>query len=314
MNGVLSAEDSALLDLLGLAKRRGYRFVTPTPATHARVLARQVRRRARSIEDVLGWNLPFEAGDIEDEELVDCLRKASALEGDIILRSRFRISSLHDQLYLHSSYPTESKDSVFLGPDSYRFADLIQMELQACRPRRGCRIADIGTGAGVGAVVASAFCNRPHVFATDINPLAVRLARINVIAAATNADIFQGFGLDGVAGPLDLVTINPPYIIDDRNRTYRNGGRMRGSEVSLDLAGIALASLAPGGRLILYTGSAIVGGHDALRAALGEAAERHECQMRYREVDPDVFGEELDRPQYVDVDRIAVVAAVMTRA
>ena len=314
MNDDLSAEDSALLDLLGLARRRGYGFITPTPATHARVVARPDRRRARSIEDVLGWNLPFEPGDVDDDELVDCLHRASGLDGDGIFRSRFRIASLHDQLYLHSSFPTESKDSVFLGPDSYRFADLIRAEVPARRFGRGCRIADIGTGAGIGAVVASVLCNQPRVFATDVNRLAVRLARINLIAAGTNADIIEGFGLDGVPGPLDLITINPPYIIDECGRTYRNGGRMHGGEVSLDLAGIAMASLASGGCLILYTGSAIVEGHDAIKAALGDAAERHGCKMRYREIDPDVFGEELDKPQYADVDRIAAVAAMMTRA
>jgi hypothetical protein len=35
--------------------------------------------------------------------------------------------------------------------------------------------------------------------------------------------------------------------------------------------------------------------------------------MRYREIDPDVFGEELDDPAYRDVDRIALVAVVLTR-
>jgi hypothetical protein len=35
--------------------------------------------------------------------------------------------------------------------------------------------------------------------------------------------------------------------------------------------------------------------------------------MRYREIDPDVFGEELEMPAYRDVDRIALIAAIITR-
>jgi hypothetical protein len=64
---------AALLDLLRLLDARGYRFVTPTPATHARVVARPHRARARSVADVLGWSLPFAPGTIDNaiETLLD---------------------------------------------------------------------------------------------------------------------------------------------------------------------------------------------------------------------------------------------------
>ena len=71
--------------------------------------------------------------------------------------------------------------------------------------------------------------------------------------------------------------------------------------------------LAGGGRLILYTGSAIIGGADPLREALASALAVRGCSLRYREIDPDVFGEELDGPAYAEVDRIALVAAIATR-
>jgi hypothetical protein len=38
------------------------------------------------------------------------------------------------------------------------------------------------------------------------------------------------------------------------------------------------------------------------------------CTLDYREIDPDVFGEELSKPIYADVERIAVVGAVITKA
>ena len=88
---------------------------------------------------------------------------------------------------------------------------------------------------------------------------------------------------------------------------------MHGGEVSLEIARMAAARLAPGGRLVLYTGSAIVDGADPLRAALGSAMGELGCTVRYQELDPEVFGEELAKPSYADVDRIALVAAIAER-
>ena len=79
------------------------------------------------------------------------------------------------------------------------------------------------------------------------------------------------------------------------------------------MATAAAERLAPGGRLILYTGSAIVAGQDRLHAALASALATRGCMLRYREIDPDVFGEELAGPLYAEVDRIALVAAIATK-
>lgn len=305
--------DIALLDLLGLLRDEGYHFVTPTPATHARVLARPDRREARDLRDIFGWSLPFPS-DFPPQPLLECLRAADALQADGPLwRSRFRVSALHDNLYLHSAYPTDAEDSVFFGPDSYRFADLIAAEL-ATRPLPpGARIADIGGGAGVGAVVAAKACPQARIFMTDVNPKALRLARINAAAAGTAIETIEGAGLSGVQPPLDLVTLNPPYIIDEAGRTYRDGGGMHGGELSLDLSTAAMERLAEKGRVLLYTGSAILKGEDPLRLALADEAARHGLRLDYRELDPDVFGEELTKPQYKDVERIALVAATIGR-
>ena len=50
-----------------------------------------------------------------------------------------------------------------------------------------------------------------------------------------------------------------------------------------------------------------------MQRRLADLAEASGCDLRYREIDPDVFGEELETPAYADVDRIALVAAVMDR-
>lgn len=306
--------DAALLRLIETLRLRGYGFVTPTPATHARVVARPACRVAQGVEDVLGWSLPFEAG-LLDAELFAILREADALEPapEGRLRSRYRVSSLKGQLYLHSAYPTEATDSVFFGPDSYRFAGLIEAELAQTPPRRDAAVVDIGTGAGVGAIVAAGLVPDARVAMTDCNREALRLARINAQAAGATIRAVESDDLTGIEGPIDVVLANPPYIMDDADRIYRSGGGMLGGQVSLDMARMAAPRLAPGGRMILYTGSAIAGGEDLLRTALADLARAEGLALRYREIDPDVFGEELDKPAYAAVDRIAVVAAILMR-
>ncbi|MET0372832.1 MAG: methyltransferase [Rhizorhabdus sp.] len=308
-----SREDAALLALLRHLARARYRFVTPTPLTHQRALERREDAAAADLRDVFGWNLPFAAGVLEPA-VEGMLRSAGMLErAPPLHRSGVRVSTVLDRLYLHAAFPTLADDAVFLGPDSYRFANLIADELAARSVPAGARIADIGTGAGVGAITAAALSPLAAIVATDINPCALRLARINAAAAGVGLETCETSGLDGVAGNFDLVLLNPPYMMDQAGRAYRDGGGMHGGRLSLDLTSAALPRLAAGGRLVLYTGSAIVAGEDRLHAALCAAAQAHGCALRYREIDPDVFGEDLDQPQYGEVDRIAVITAVFTR-
>ncbi|MDB5690826.1 MAG: methyltransferase [Sphingomonas bacterium] len=309
---VHDARDAALLALLGGLEARGYAFVTPTPATHARVVGRPGRERAATVADVFGWSLPFAAG-VLDDDLGSLARAAGILvpAGEGLERSTLRVSALHGRLFLHSAYPTSERDAVFLGPDSYRFADLIAAELAECPP--AARIVDIGTGAGVGGIVAAGSCPEATVTLTDINPAALRLARINAIHNRIEATCLLSDKLEGVPPGIDVVLANPPYIIDPDGREYRDGGALHGGQISLDMAVAAAERLAPGGRLILYTGSAIIDGEDRLRNALASALALRGCSLRYREIDPDVFGEELDGPAYADVDRIALVGAIATR-
>lgn len=307
-------EAYALRRLLRHLQQTGYRFITPTPASHARVLARQPERLGTSAEEVLGWSLPFVVGNL-DPALVDILAEANALvhEGGGRFRPRIRVSTVHGHLFIHSAFPTTAEDSVFLGPDSYRFADLIRRELTAAPPRFGSVILDIGTGAGVGAVVAAGLVENATVVGTDLNPQALALAAINAEEAGHPMQALEGRDLAGFPDGIDIGLANPPYVIDPAGRTYRNGGGMHGAEVSVAMTKAGLAALNRGGRFILYTGSAIVGGVDELEAELRRMASGH-FDLRYQELDPDVFGEELDTPGYEDVDRIAVVAAVFERA
>jgi methylase of polypeptide subunit release factors len=124
----------------------------------------------------------------------------------------------------------------------------------------------------------------------------------------------EGRNLAGIDGAPDLVLANPPYIIDPAGRAYRDGGDLHGAGVALAMARAAVPRLAAGGRFLLYTGSAIVDGRDALEDRLTKLAAAEDCTLRYTEIDPDVFGEELETPAYADVERIALVTAVIERA
>ena len=72
----------------------------------------------------------------------------------------------------------------------------------------------------------------------------------------------------------------------------------------------ALARLTPGGTLILYTGAPVVAGVDKFREAIASVISDNVIDVSYEEIDPDVFGEELENVAYSGVDRIAAVALV----
>lgn len=292
-----------LLALLNALQTRSYTFVTPTPATHARVLAR--RTAARDARDAFGWSLPFAEATL-DPELLRLARDADIIEARGALHaSHLRISTLDDLFFLHSAFPTAQNDSVFFGPDSYRFAAFLKAELPKLSPRR---IVDIGTGTGVGAIVGARCAPRAKILATDINPAALRLAHVNAAHAGVCVEALETSALDGLDGDIDCIIANPPYIADATHRAYRDGGDMHGGALSLAWAKAAASRLTRGGAFLLYTGSAIVGGEDKLKVALLEALDGFD--ISYRERDPDVFGEELERADYADVERIAVVGLV----
>jgi methylase of polypeptide subunit release factors len=302
---------AALLSLLAALDADGYDFVTPTPATHARVVARPDRREARTLRDIFGWSLPF-ARDLLPAPLFNALERSDAIErsGEHFM-AKLRVSRVGGSLYLHSAYPTDGRDAVFLGPDTYRFADFIAAQLGAMSS--GTRIVDLGAGSGVGAITAGLLNRQADLTLVDVNRDALFLAGINAEFAGVPVTLVEADSLAGVADPLDLVLANPPFIMDADGRAYRDGGDMHGARLSFDWAVAAAGRLTPGGRLLLYTGSAIVDGRDGLRDALAARSNALGCTLDYREIDPDIFGEELDEPPYADVERIAAVGVILTK-
>jgi methylase of polypeptide subunit release factors len=176
------------------------------------------------------------------------------------------------------------------------------------------RAVDIGCGAGVGALVVARARPDAEVLAVDINPRALRLTAVNAeLAGLANVTAYHSDVLGSVEGTFDLIVANPPYMNDDRQRAYRHGGGALGEQLSVRIAGEAVRRLALGGSLVLYTGVAIVAGEDPFLAAVKPLLGSDAFGWTYRELDPDVFGEELAKPGYERVERIAVVALTVTR-
>jgi len=305
--------DQALLQLGQRLRADGYRFTCVTPATHSRVNARDGSGQASSLRDVFGWSRPFAPGLVSNDEL-ELLERAQVLvpRGEL-LGSSVRWSSLDDLLLVHSAFPTEASDAVFFGPDSYRFAQVIHEHLQH-NPRPVEHAVDIGCGSGVGALLIARAAQHAQVSAVDINPLALRYATINAaLAGVSNVSVAPSDVLDGISGTFDLIVANPPYMLDRSARTYRHGGGALGAELSLRIVEQACERLTRHGTLLLYTGVAIVDGRDALLEAIRLRLAGPQWAWAYREIDPDVFGEQLAEPGYEQVERIAAVALTVTR-
>jgi len=298
--------DAALLELLSRLEAAGYDFVSPTPAVHGLVARRRRAGEADLLRDVLGWGRAFHA-ETAPAWLLDVLTEADALREDADgLRARLRVSRLDGRLHLHSASSADEQ-AVFLGPDSYRYVRFLRQALSGVSWRKAL---EIGVGAGAGALAIAALDPEAGVVATDINPQALRLCRLNARHARLPIDLRPGgFPAEGV---WDLIAANPPYMAGRSGRLYRDGGGQYGAEVALEWAKEALYRLAPGGRLLLYTGAPVVAGQDLVRTALATLAGRRGARLVYEEIDPDVFGASLARASYAEVERIAAVGAVVT--
>ncbi len=306
----LSSAESALLKLGQDLRTVGYTFVTPTPATHARVNGRAENAWARDLRGVFGWSRPFHPG-VLPGGMFEALRDAGILEPlQDGWRSTLRLSSLGGDLFWHSAFPTSAPDAVFFGPDTYRFVDAVAAAIGPVR-----RAVDVCSGAGPGAIALAQWHPAAEVLMGDINDTALRLSRVNARLAgvADRVTAHHSNLLAGIDGAVDLVIANPPYLLDPAARTYRHGGGSLGAGLSLAIVEAAADRLTSGGSLVLYTGVAIIDGHDAFRTDAAARLDACGAEWAYREIDPDVFGEELTDGVYATADRIAAVLLTATK-
>jgi release factor glutamine methyltransferase len=304
--------DSALVRLGARLKATGYAFTTVTPATQDRVNARPENAWARSVRDVLGWNRPFRPEEAP-ASLVELMDAAGVLvEQGGAYRSRVRFSTYDDELFVHSAYPPTKPDAVFFGPDTYRTADAAIRHLRAVgRPPR--RVADIGCGSGAVAIAVAKRVPAAEVLAIDVNPAALQFTAVNAaLAEVPNVRRCRSDRLTQVDGGFDLIVSNPPFMIDPERRAYRDGGGEHGHDLPLAVLDAAVERLDPGGSLVLFSGTGIVAGRDPLREAARDRLAGTGLRWTYREVDPDVYSENLDGP-YAHAERIALAVLTASR-
>jgi release factor glutamine methyltransferase len=301
----MSVTESALVEVGRWLRERDYQFVTVTPETHRRVNARAGAALATTLRDVFGWSRSFEEALLPAEILAALRRAEAVVKRDGRLAATVRFSTLAGGIYVHSAYPTRDEGAVFFGPDTYRFCELLAREVG-----RALRVVDVGCGSGAGGLMLASRAR--EIVLADINPQATRFARVNaeLAGAAARVEVVQGDLFAPVTRAFDLAIANPPYLVDAEQRTYRDGGGDLGTGLAVRIVREALERLSPGGRLILYTGAPIVDGEDRVRAAIEPLLAARGARWTYAELDPDVFGEELDTPAYAGVDRIAAVALV----
>ncbi|MEU8663690.1 class I SAM-dependent methyltransferase [Actinoplanes philippinensis] len=308
----MTITDAPLVRLGRMLGADGYRFTTTTPATHERVNRRPGNKQARDVRDVFGWSRPFGPGVLPDP-MVALMDAAGVLVRDgAVWRSTVRFSSFDGELFVHSAHPTTDPDSVFFGPDTYRMVNAAIAAVDA-RDRPVRRAVDVGCGTGAGAIAVAKRAPGAEVAAVDINPAALRFAEVNAELAGTpgvrpcHSDL-----LAGVDGDFDLIISNPPFMIDPAGRAYRDGGP-HGHDLPLAIVDAAAGRLAGHGTLVLFSGTGIVDGRDPFLDAVADHLAGTGLTWSYREVDPDVYGEELDGPAYAHADRIALVVLTAVR-
>ena len=78
-------------------------------------------------------------------------------------------------------------------------------------------IADIGTGSGAVAVALGCHLPNATVYATDVSQEALRVADENVQRHGLDGRVHLRHGdlFEALAGPVDVVASNPPYLSDD---------------------------------------------------------------------------------------------------
>lgn len=316
-----ATQAECLLELLHRLADSHYQFTTTTPRTHQHVIELRAAQGSANLRDIFGWNLPF-TENLISPAMLELMHEAEILRTHVHgWQSRVRVATLGNHQFLHSAYPTTDPSAVFFGPDTYRFVRFMHQTMPqitaGSNDSEPLRILDIGCGSGAGGIAVARHLAdagiATEITMNDINPLALRYTEINAQAAGVKVITALGDSLTAVAGEFDLIISNPPYLDDTAQRAYRHGGARLGRALSVRIAAQALTRLTQGGSLLLYTGVAIVDGFDPFLAELLPLLRAADCEWHYEEIDPDIFGEELERPVYQHAERIAAVGLIATR-
>jgi release factor glutamine methyltransferase len=154
------------------------------------------------------------------------------------------------------------------------------------------RIADVGTGSGCIALALAHELPRAEIYAIDISPAALELARANAVRHQLESRIrfYEGDLLTGFADNFfDFVVSNPPYVGDSeedhvqlevrkfepRNAVFAGPG---GTELIERLLPQARAALKPGGWLVMEISGTIAGDVKRLLASWDQVEIKPDLQ------------------------------------
>ena len=194
-------------------------------------------------------------------------------EERVVYRERVRRRSTHEPVaYIvgrrefYSRDFTVAADVLIPRPDT---ETLVAKALELIKDVQQPRVLDVGTGSGAIAVTVAAEDEDAIVWATDISPAALRVARVNVQAHGVDkrVKLFEGDLTQPArgVGAFHLIVSNPPYIpsdvistLDADVRDHEPRGALDGGADGLDviraLIAEAPALLETGGALLLEHG------------------------------------------------------------
>ncbi|APX62357.1 methyltransferase [Acinetobacter schindleri] len=314
MNQILdikTSQQQALLYLLNFLKQQDYQFTAITPLSHQRILDRKQNdvNKEITLKDIFGWNLGFKKTDL-DPALFSILEEHQLLKiQENLYLSQVRVASLNNALFIHSAFPTIEQDAVFFGPDTYRFAYHLKQYLTS-RSDPLKRAVELCCGTSAAAVsIAKYFPDYDELIVADLNPKALLYSQMNIDFAGlkkihpVQSDLFAN-----LQGQFDLIFANPPYLIDPHQRQYRHGGdELDGNALSFRIIKEGIQHLNPRGCIFLYTGVTVTQDGNRFVEHLENLMRQYKnISWSYEEIDPDIFGEELEQPAYQHVDRIAL--------
>src|SRR5665213_1793871 len=167
----MDSKGRVLLRLGEYLRSAGYQFTTPTPSTVEIVQARGAAiNSSHALRDAFGWNGAFLSGTIPNDILMDLVSEGLCRQEAERFRSEVRYSTIGELIFVHSGFPTSKDNSVFFGPDTYRFARSIREVSRSFPQFRPRTIVDIGAGSGAGGIVAAqVFPSAEHILLTDVN-------------------------------------------------------------------------------------------------------------------------------------------------
>ena len=183
-------------------------------------------------------------------------------------------------------------------PETEILAGLAIAELARRDPPGGLAV-DLGTGSGAVGLAVAAECEAARVVLTDVSAEALGVAQANLAGlgqAAVRVSVWQGSWFEALpeslAGTLDVVMSNPPYVRDDEALPpevvdWEPELALRGGPDGLDAARSILAEaagwLAPGGAIFLELSPDQIGEAASAALAGGLAVEAAHTDLAGRD-------------------------------